>query len=243
VPPAPPGIVLPTRDNRVRAGSGRNGGILDRDAFPAGDPSVISGAPSATTFPLLVWEGWLGGDTQVLVNPSVWEYDGDLSAYNEWQQLMINTHPTKSARPGSGSSALEPLTERDTRKKDNEDADRERREREAQDQLQDSLRQQLRVEAVIIRGGQAIDDVGDDRPDPYETPDATAMQMIPIQTAPSRDRYIGTISRTPALRLSSWTPAAARGLAFKDEQFTIADGRAVPLRGDYQIYIAIAPVP
>jgi hypothetical protein len=72
---------------RVRAGSfSPTGGLRAGDVVPAGgDPRTASGTASATHFPLLVWEGTLRDDIDaVVVNPVLWEMDGNTEYYDEW---------------------------------------------------------------------------------------------------------------------------------------------------------------
>jgi hypothetical protein len=79
----------------VRAGSfGATGGLKAGDVVPAGgDPRMTSGSPSATRFPLVVWEGVLrDGIDAVIVKPTLWEVDGQLQYYSQW------ANPTHSGR-------------------------------------------------------------------------------------------------------------------------------------------------
>jgi hypothetical protein len=79
----------------VRAGSfGATGGLKAGDVVPAGgDPRMTSGSPSATRFPLVVWEGALrDGIDAVIVKPTLWEVDGQQQYYSQW------ANPTHSGR-------------------------------------------------------------------------------------------------------------------------------------------------
>jgi hypothetical protein len=72
---------------RIRAGSfGQSGGLWANDTVPAGsDPRAVSSTPSGTQFPLALWEGTLrDGIDPVVVNPVLWEEDGQLKYYNWW---------------------------------------------------------------------------------------------------------------------------------------------------------------
>ena len=74
----------------VRAGSFTpTGGLWAGDTVPSGnDPRIASGPPSATRFPLLVWEGTLrDGIDAVIVKPTLWETDGQIEDYNRWATL------------------------------------------------------------------------------------------------------------------------------------------------------------
>jgi hypothetical protein len=98
LPPPPP------RTNRIPAGSARGpqlGGIQTGDIVPnVANPALPSGPPSSTTFPFLVWEGWLGGKTAMTVNPTIWEFDGDPSNYVEWMRIMGEPVQATSSVPG-----------------------------------------------------------------------------------------------------------------------------------------------
>jgi len=238
-PPPLPGFEPPTVVGRVRAGNlSATGGIGKGDAVPyGGDPSVIRGAPSQTTFPLLVWEGWLGGETRVLVNPSIWEYDGDLGAFNQWQQLMLDTHPTRAASNTKTGTT-------DTR--------------EIAADIAVSKQALVRVGPANPLQQVQVDDARAQRDaivqererqlresrEKLEAPDTTAMQLIPRPVLPFHDRYVGTISKTPALALLSTSPAGTVSVNFKEpEKVGILEGGVplLPLGGDYQIYVAIVP--
>ena len=83
------GIFVPPTGIRIRAGTaGFTGGLRTGNSIPFPDPSLPVGPPSSTTFPFVVWEGWLGGGTELVVKPTIWEWDGDLTYYNEWSSLM-----------------------------------------------------------------------------------------------------------------------------------------------------------
>ena len=79
---------------RVRAGSfSASGGLWTGDAVPAGtDPRTTSAAPSAARFPLALWEGTLrDGIDAVVINPVLWEEDGQIEYYNEWADANSST--------------------------------------------------------------------------------------------------------------------------------------------------------
>jgi hypothetical protein len=74
---------------RIRSGSGYsifggNGGINGRDTFPAGGrPWERFSEPRRDRPPLLVWEGELvSSEKALLIIPSIWEWDGDVSLEN-----------------------------------------------------------------------------------------------------------------------------------------------------------------
>lgn len=71
---------------RIRAGSFTpTGGLWATDVVPGGDPRAASGPPSPTRFPLALWEGTLrDGVEAVVINPVLWEEDGQPTYYNEW---------------------------------------------------------------------------------------------------------------------------------------------------------------
>jgi hypothetical protein len=71
----------------VRAGTfTATGGLKAGDTVPAGsDPRLASGTPSATRFPMTLWEGTLrDGIDVVVIKPVLWEIDGNLDYYNTW---------------------------------------------------------------------------------------------------------------------------------------------------------------
>jgi hypothetical protein len=71
---------------RVRAGSfSASGGLWAGNVVPDGDPRASSSSPSSTRFPLALWEGTLrDGIDAVVINPVLWEEDGQIEYYNEW---------------------------------------------------------------------------------------------------------------------------------------------------------------
>jgi hypothetical protein len=91
-------LVFPPRTDRIRAGTASStGGIRTGDAIPFPDPSLPVGPPSTTMLPFIVWEGWLGGNTGLLVKPTIWESDGDLTNFNDWSDLMRGWRSTSSS--------------------------------------------------------------------------------------------------------------------------------------------------
>jgi hypothetical protein len=72
-----------------------------------------------------------------------------------------------------------------------------------------------------------------------EQADTTAMQLIPLR--PFRDRYIGTISKTPELAFLSTSSTSAVGLTYVDPRAIVVDVVPVVLGGSYTIYVAIVP--
>jgi hypothetical protein len=74
----------------VRAGSFTpTGGLWAGDVVPAGtDPRMGSSTPSATRFPLAIWEGTLrDGIDALVVKPTLWEIDGKLDVHDRWVTL------------------------------------------------------------------------------------------------------------------------------------------------------------
>jgi hypothetical protein len=78
------------QSTRVQAGrASPQGGLTAGDVAPSGwDPSrAPSGAPSTTRFPLLLWEGALRNETDVVVvHPTLWEADGDPTTFELWKR-------------------------------------------------------------------------------------------------------------------------------------------------------------
>ena len=75
------------RPDRVRGGSADAlGGFVSGDTFPTGqDPARITATPLPQTFPFLIWEGTLSRASDVvLIEPSLWESDGDDCVCNDW---------------------------------------------------------------------------------------------------------------------------------------------------------------
>jgi hypothetical protein len=91
---------------RVRAGSfSPSGGLWAGDAVPAGgDPRVASASPSSTRFPMMLWEGTLrDGVDAVVINPVLWEEDGQLEYYNEWADA--NSHTRRQTERAAAQAA------------------------------------------------------------------------------------------------------------------------------------------
>ena len=79
----------------VRAGTlTPTGGLTAGDVVPAGaDPRLASASASSTRLPMAVWEGTLrDGVEAVVVTPTLWEVDGRLDYYAQWE------NPTGGAR-------------------------------------------------------------------------------------------------------------------------------------------------
>jgi hypothetical protein len=254
-----PGVNAPSRAGRVRAGTGSaTGGIRSGDSVPPGvNPAVPVGAATNNTFPLLVWEGWLGGDSVVEIAPSVWESDGDLTAYNEWQTMMIEQcfSPElveEEARPSSTAR---------------EDADRREEARQRKDEAADALSDLQREERALESGGGVSRGVLERQMAALRTgsdaskreqenargaaareellvekhcPDAKAsvpdvLLPLTILTGEGKDRYVGSISRKPSVKFTSAT------MTFKT--MTFSDGpSALPLQGVYSVWLTIAPL-
>jgi hypothetical protein len=61
------------------------GGIATAFRYPASNPYVRSGAPSASRLPMTLWEGTLvHGRSAVIVSPTVWEWDGNAELFGYW---------------------------------------------------------------------------------------------------------------------------------------------------------------
>jgi hypothetical protein len=93
---------------RIRAGSfSASGGLWNGDVVPAGsDPRALSTAPSPTAFPLTLWEGTLrDGVDAVVINPVLWEEDGQIEYYNEWADPNSSTR-RQAARAAAQNAAI-----------------------------------------------------------------------------------------------------------------------------------------
>jgi hypothetical protein len=255
-PPIPmPGA--PSRVGRVQAGSGSGtGGIRTGDIVPyTTNPGYNPAGPSQTAyrdrFPLIAWEGWLGGDSTVEVIPSVWESDGDLTAFNEWQTLMIGQcgGHEQELLDGQGPSS-------DTFEKELGDYLQEQRKYQEERQLLRSSTSEM--EALMLQLAAEDREVGRDaRLTAIEKRDAVkslddlqvengcpdAKEGLPdlllpftIWTGPGKDRYIGTLSREPLLKFSTAAPLSSQTLQFVDPQ------GGAPLLGVYRIWLAFFPI-
>ena len=91
---------------RIRAGNASgDGGIRHGDTIPQGyDPSRRpAGIPSNRTFPFIMFEGPLSDYSDVvIVRPSLWEYDGDVTARQWWTQNVAPADPTTVFKRYSG---------------------------------------------------------------------------------------------------------------------------------------------
>jgi hypothetical protein len=78
---------------RTQAGTGTNrGGIIPNDMYPAGLTSGATGTPSATTFPLKLYEGPLTRDYEALVLlPSLWESDNAPSRWRDAWEINLRS--------------------------------------------------------------------------------------------------------------------------------------------------------
>ena len=87
---------------QVRAGSVMpSGGIANGDTVPNLTPAAPGGTPSMHTFPLLLWEGTLTDDKELVsIRPVLWEWDGGTALYDEWARTV----PSRQA--GDGGSRL-----------------------------------------------------------------------------------------------------------------------------------------
>jgi hypothetical protein len=70
------------------------GGIRAKDSIPS-NLSVARQSPAQeSSFPWRIWEGQLTGADALLITPTVWEYDGGSSVFQEWvrsQGVLNNT--------------------------------------------------------------------------------------------------------------------------------------------------------
>ncbi len=81
---------------RIKGGSWSSaGGFRAGDAYPSGgDPSVQRAEPSRDGFPFLIWDGTLtNGQDAVIILPTIWEWDGGNTAYDQWfQRELADAH-------------------------------------------------------------------------------------------------------------------------------------------------------
>ena len=99
---------------RVQAGSfSPTGGLKAGDVVPAGgDPRTTLGTASATRFPLILWEGVLrDGIDAVVVNPVLWEADGNAEYYDHWSDGSSATR----VQPARASAQAGAIRDRATR--------------------------------------------------------------------------------------------------------------------------------
>jgi hypothetical protein len=256
-PPIPlPGA--PSRAGRIQAGTGSaTGGIRTGDIVPySTNPSYNPAGPNQPAyrdrFPMIAWEGWLGGDSAVELSPSIWESDGDLTAFNEWQTLMIGQC--------EGGERLGELLDEDSgwggsdTKKFQEELRQYQQEKQLLQsatssqleamimQLQSDDREAPRDERLRdIERRDAIDAQADLKVE-NACPDAKAgglpdlLLPLTILTGPGKDRYIGSISRTPLVRFSTAAPVNGQTLVFADVEV------GAPLLGVYRIWITFFPI-
>ncbi|MGD9851401.1 MAG: hypothetical protein AB7T38_09045 [Nitrospirales bacterium] len=74
--------------SRIMAGHRTaSGGITGNDWVPSvDDPRLPHGTPSFKTFPFVVYEGPLTDSSLLIINPTLWEYDGSSDTYQRWEQ-------------------------------------------------------------------------------------------------------------------------------------------------------------
>jgi len=75
-------------NGRVKAGTASpTGGLSAGNIVPnISDPTMVAGSSSRTTFPLLICECWLADPKdELVVEPTLWEYDGNSTWYNWWE--------------------------------------------------------------------------------------------------------------------------------------------------------------
>jgi hypothetical protein len=255
-PPIPlPGA--PSRAGRVQAGTASaTGGIWTSDIVPyTTNPGFNPGGPVQTAyrdrFPLIAWEGWLGGDTAVEISPSIWESDGDLTAFNEWQTLMIGQCDRKERELVEEQYSDDKQSEAggsiaDAFREELRDADQQRQLLQTTNGLEqtiaqmryDSAEREADLRAREHRDADASKEklhVENGCPDAKESlPDF--LLPFTILTGQGKDRYIGTISRKPLLRFSTATPLNSQTLQFVDPDAN------VPLLGSYRIWLAFFPI-
>jgi hypothetical protein len=93
---------------RVRAGSfSPTGGLWTGDVVPGGtEPRSATGVPSARRFPWILWEGALqDGVEAVVVNPVLWEVDGQLQYFDLWADPNHSTR-RQPARADAQAAAI-----------------------------------------------------------------------------------------------------------------------------------------
>jgi len=71
--------------NRIQAGSASpTGGITSGDVVPP-NPAYPVAAPVPSQFPLLVWDGTITANKELIViAPSLWDWDGDTTQFHQW---------------------------------------------------------------------------------------------------------------------------------------------------------------
>jgi hypothetical protein len=89
---------------QVRAGSVMpSGGIANGDTVPNLTPAAPGGTPSMHTFPLLLWEGTLTDDKEVVsIRPVLWEWDGGTALYDEWARTVPSRQAGDASIPALG---------------------------------------------------------------------------------------------------------------------------------------------
>ena len=84
---------------RIRAGSASpTGGLLAGDSVP-GNPAAAGATmpPSATSFPLALWEGSLTyGREAVIIRPTLWVWNGGQQAFDVWAGMATSQTPDRS---------------------------------------------------------------------------------------------------------------------------------------------------
>jgi hypothetical protein len=253
------GDVSVPQAGRIQAGTGSaTGGIQTGNIVPySTNPGYNPMGPGQTAyldrFPLLAWEGWLGGDSTVEISPSIWEHDGDLTAFNEWQTLMIgqceDAGPLRELadeQDDSGSSgSTNPQFQDEIRKYEQDtkflnssslsNLERQIMLMQSEDRTAGRDERLIRMERADADASREDLQVENACPDAKESlPDF--LLPLTLITGQGKDRYIGEISRTPLLRFSTAAPFDSRNLQF-------ADGSSVmPLLGVYRIWFTFFPI-
>lgn len=85
---------------RIKGGSGNGtacpslsppeGGFLNGDKFPMSNPREIRTTPLRTQIPMLVYQGPLTDDMLVAILPTIWEWGGDASLYNQASDWVLH---------------------------------------------------------------------------------------------------------------------------------------------------------
>lgn len=87
--------------NRIKGGTGNiaacpslsppKGGFLTGNSFPPSNPRKIQGTPLRTKLPMLVYQGPITDSAMVVIMPTIWEWGGDASLYNEVSKWVLGS--------------------------------------------------------------------------------------------------------------------------------------------------------
>jgi hypothetical protein len=259
------GLGVPSRQGRIKAGTAdRNtGGIQTGDTVPTGSnpAGILTSGPTTTSFPFLAWEGWMGPQTVVHLNPSLWEFDSDVSLYNKWQTLMIEAEAT--------GRIPDVLTEkqREVERAQETGAEREAREAEMKERYHQFLAIQSSAAGAVTSVNSQIlsyeqfveqenrkletESARQPRSGSAGTGSGAVPSPLPFTTAPRSDRYIGQITLVPPLTFTMASGQQSQ-LTFKDKDIdvglvmvgnTVVGAAPVLLGGEYTMYISFVPAP